>query len=40
MGEKFYTSALIVILIPYSLMVLGLLWNEIGLSVRTYVTRR
>jgi hypothetical protein len=35
MDGAFFEAALIVILIPYSLVVLGLLWNEIGPSIRT-----
>jgi hypothetical protein len=40
MGENFFYAALMAILVPYSLVMFVLLWNEIGPSIRAHITRR
>ncbi len=33
MSERFFQACLVIILIPYSLIFIVLLWNEIGPSI-------
>ncbi|GBE44741.1 hypothetical protein BMS3Bbin10_02845 [bacterium BMS3Bbin10] len=39
MMEKFFAAALVIIIIPYGLVFLALLWNVIGPPIRTRLVR-
>lgn len=38
MGQSFYFTALMIILIPYGLIFLVLLWNEIGPFIKNKIS--